>query len=1449
MATRWLFEFVSDSGIDYRIEIQDRDYTGEPVQRSLGSSPTLRMDEALPFRGTSLDMDIECLVEGEYLDLYTSDPTRFAVKLYAAGKLMWTGFVTPEQYAYRSVPTPYDIRVSATDGIGYLKDVQYTYTGRHTISEVLSHCLMATGLEDLRFHFVSEIYCSNQGEPGAEFFINKCTVEMQGEQSVYDALSSLLTSLGYCVMQWSGAWLVIREADISADRSVPVRLHEYNRVQCLYQGTDSLSNFALTTGAMGTEPNYPIGEGTVEVVPARKSIHISYPVLPRTGLVPAVGEAGWVAEGSYLAPGTTDLSIGTGYRAYYMLNNYQNTDWAASRVTTPQVVFFGGYDASFAVRLVIRTALYCPSSNQYPDGQIQALRIRVKDRSVPSGGTEPVKIRYYDVEKQQWSESEVWNNINSIRLAISGTDKSLYMLNDEDFAETAIEGIVLPNLSDNMGLDITFKNDYNFGLPISMSNPALFVGNVDVQAGSLPAGLRLRGALADARQDGEELELAFGDGVSEAYPSLVQSNFIGAGGSIAIGFASSMFPDAGMFIRLRAKDRARRDALPRLRYTANLNVDSALWASELLLADNTELEMRMLVESFTLSLLTDEMSVSLLSVPAGEVTITEDVEVVQGQEAFYGSSGGGGSSAGGTTNHAALTNRDKDDQHPISAITGLVTALAGKADTVHDHAGQIIRPKTFVVPQEEPTDLASGETAFFLSPIGFNAETSGGGGGSNVVWDTSLYEGYAKLHVDTIAKDVAIWGHKHDDLYYTQSQSDELFAKKNEIPSLAGYATEEWVLGKKYITASALDPYAKKDGSNASGNWGINITGNAATADSAKSADDAKKLGGIVAANYYHAGNANKEDVNWTANKLKSKTLIIPDETPLNLAEGETAMFLSPVGFSAEPGGGGSGTDVMWESSTHSRYSKLNVGGVAKDVALWGHKHSVGDIEGFSYVSSIGGYSGQIGVGEGLSISSAKVLGINSVSWDKVTGNPTTLAGYGITDAVTIGTTQTITGEKRFSRNTASVVRVENTDLSAASDYVAVRFYHGGTDVGGIAGIKNGSALYRITPGFSQAYKLLDSSNYANTLDGRYVKKSGDTMSGRLIIDTAFADSLHVDSSNSSRTYINILRNGTQKAAVGYIGDRGAFLYSWVSGQYLGITDSGILKFDSSTVWHSGNDGSDSGLDADLLDGQHGEWYRKNGLKFSRTAGTSTAGGYDANTLIGKGGIMVNMSSYSNWANTPTDMQIGSVFHIEAYNYAAGAAQFAWDTTANSTTAPTKRLWFRAANNVGFAKDWKEIWHSGNSNLTTIDWACKSLQGATFGLGGTEFHLYNSTAKSRRLTFGWNGEIARIYNFNGSSYQDLSLGQTDNASNIGKLYFKASANSWGIGTTAPSERLDVNGNIKANVVKIKSIYAVDGDFSGKLKSNTLLIPTNPPIDLAAGEVAIFLSPIGFSYTN
>ena len=60
---------------------------------------------------------------------------------------------------------------------------------------------------------------------------------------------------------------------------------------------------------------------------------------------------------------------------------------------------------------------------------------------------------------------------------------------------------------------------------------------------------------------------------------------------------------------------------------------------------------------------------------------------------------------------------------------------------------------------------------------------------------------------------------------------------------------------------------------------------------------------------------------------------------------------------------------------------------------------------------------------------------------------------------------------------------------------------------------------------------------------------------------------------------------GSQTAANGYL------VFGSSNNTALGRAGTGALTYGGSTVWHAGNDGSGSGLDADLLDGQHGSYY------------------------------------------------------------------------------------------------------------------------------------------------------------------------------------------------------------------------------------------------------------------
>ena len=116
---------------------------------------------------------------------------------------------------------------------------------------------------------------------------------------------------------------------------------------------------------------------------------------------------------------------------------------------------------------------------------------------------------------------------------------------------------------------------------------------------------------------------------------------------------------------------------------------------------------------------------------------------------------------------------------------------------------------------------------------------------------------------------------------------------------------------------------------------------------------------------------------------------------------------------------------------------------------------------------------------------------------------------------------------------------------------------------------------------------ILDTGNYTGTLDGRYVKKSGDTMTGALNFANntwnKVGDDVYMGDHNQTNYFCLKANSGTTV---------GINFYNSSDGDLGKLASAnGTLQWKGNTVWHAGNDGSGSGLDADLLDGNHSTYY------------------------------------------------------------------------------------------------------------------------------------------------------------------------------------------------------------------------------------------------------------------
>lgn len=116
--------------------------------------------------------------------------------------------------------------------------------------------------------------------------------------------------------------------------------------------------------------------------------------------------------------------------------------------------------------------------------------------------------------------------------------------------------------------------------------------------------------------------------------------------------------------------------------------------------------------------------------------------------------------------------------------------------------------------------------------------------------------------------------------------------------------------------------------------------------------------------------------------------------------------------------------------------------------------------------------------------------------------------------------------------------------------------------------------------GITDAYTKSDA-------DGKYVLKAGDTMTGKLLFNAnSGIDLVSIPRTKSAISFNNA---GSNRIGINFTDGDGNLRIAktdinqdWVSGDVNIFLGSNNYK-----VWHAGNDGSGSGLDADLLDGKH----------------------------------------------------------------------------------------------------------------------------------------------------------------------------------------------------------------------------------------------------------------------
>lgn len=281
---RYQMPFTSETGVNYWIDIyRDGPPAGVVDTRPLGASPVLHLDSGDVIRGTSLTISLECQVDGEFMEFYTCNPYEYKVELRCGTyqNIIWTGFISPELYSEPEQAVPYDVPITAVDGLGELKLTKFAPMGRGTLRTIMEGILHTIPTETTLSlaSSLTAYYGNSTYDPTS--ILDRLTVNMDhmAGETMYDVLEAMARSLG-CILTYGNniEWLLISVSDSLAmigqrnwgGLGLINMLTYYNRDDVFDRGV-------LPVGSVSEGVAWPIGTLSRRIVPAVKQVTITSP--------------------------------------------------------------------------------------------------------------------------------------------------------------------------------------------------------------------------------------------------------------------------------------------------------------------------------------------------------------------------------------------------------------------------------------------------------------------------------------------------------------------------------------------------------------------------------------------------------------------------------------------------------------------------------------------------------------------------------------------------------------------------------------------------------------------------------------------------------------------------------------------------------------------------------------------------------------------------------------------------------------------------------------------------------------------------------------------------------------------------------------------------------------------------------------------------------------------
>ena len=262
---KYFFEYDNVDGDRFLCKINKKGYSGgaTEIHGKANITKGKAKDHLDTFRGTGLDIQLEANIGLTLEDLYTDDEQSFTVRFYKNNKLVFRGFLKPDDVFESFVQDAWYINLTAIDGLGILENLSFVQEingvdglnifGKRKAFDIVYFCLKRIGIPMKINTFINTYYegltPSDSLDPLQKIYLiadRYVKIDDNTIMSCEEVLKSVLDIFQAVITQIDGEWYIYKPNELYNNQYPKFR--RYNEL-----GTYIGLNTKFTGGVLGSQ--------------------------------------------------------------------------------------------------------------------------------------------------------------------------------------------------------------------------------------------------------------------------------------------------------------------------------------------------------------------------------------------------------------------------------------------------------------------------------------------------------------------------------------------------------------------------------------------------------------------------------------------------------------------------------------------------------------------------------------------------------------------------------------------------------------------------------------------------------------------------------------------------------------------------------------------------------------------------------------------------------------------------------------------------------------------------------------------------------------------------------------------------------------------------------------------------------------------------------------------